>query len=91
MIQKEKEDKFMNQKKYKDMLDGQIKANKSMKMYGNMTQMEKRMNRYDLYAYKHNDNNQYCLIPGFNTEKKEPVSKLLKQKTNNYDIMDRLK
>ena len=88
---KEKEDRLLNQKKYKDMLDEQIKFNKSAKMYGNMTQMEKRMNRYDLYAYKHKDNQQYCLVPGFNTEKREPQQKMMKQRKNNYDPLDRLK
>eukprot|EP00350_Pseudokeronopsis_sp_OXSARD2_P012695 CAMPEP_0170552184 /NCGR_PEP_ID=MMETSP0211-20121228/10112_1 /TAXON_ID=311385 /ORGANISM="Pseudokeronopsis sp., Strain OXSARD2" /LENGTH=38 /DNA_ID= /DNA_START= /DNA_END= /DNA_ORIENTATION= len=35
-----------------------------MKMYGNMTSEEKRMNKEDLYAWKVYDNNQYSLIPG---------------------------
>jgi hypothetical protein len=33
-------------------------------MYGNMTSVEKAMNRPDLEAYKNYDNNQYSLIPG---------------------------
>lgn len=35
-----------------------------------MTNVEKKMNREDLLAYKHKDNNQYALIPGINTTKK---------------------
>jgi hypothetical protein len=32
--------------------------------YGNMTSVEKRMNKDDLIAYKNFDNNQYAMIPG---------------------------
>ena len=35
-------------------------------MYGNMTQNEKRINKNDLQAWKHYDNQQYSLIPGIN-------------------------
>jgi hypothetical protein len=35
-----------------------------VKGYGNMTNVEKKMNRADLLAYKAYDNKQYCLIPG---------------------------
>lgn len=35
-----------------------------MSGYGNMTNVEKRLNRADLIAYKSYDNNQYGLIPG---------------------------
>ena len=38
-------------------------------MYGNMSQQEKAMNKDDLHAYKRFDNNQYALIPGFNSQK----------------------
>jgi hypothetical protein len=37
-----------------------------MKMYGNMTSIEKKMNKEDLDAWKKYDNNQYALIPGIN-------------------------
>jgi hypothetical protein len=60
------------------MLDEQLRSSKQSKMYGNMTQMEKRMNRNDLYAYKHNDNNQYCLVPGFNTIKNDAKPEMIK-------------
>lgn len=68
-MQREKEDRMNNQKNYKEMLDQQIKFNRDSRMYGNMTQMEKKLNHFDLYAYKHKDHNQYCLVPGFNTFK----------------------
>lgn len=59
LFEREKHEKLSSQQKYKNMLDEQVNFNKNFKMYGNMTQMEKRMNHNDLYAYKHNDNNQY--------------------------------
>lgn len=49
------------------------------------------MNKFDIYAYKHNDNNQYCLVPGFNTYKAEPKEQMLVKKVKVYDKMDRLK
>lgn len=39
-------------------------------MHGNMTGVEKQMNKDDLIAWKNYDNNQYSLIPGFSTNKK---------------------
>lgn len=41
-----------------------------MKMHGNMTEVEKHMNKDDLIAWKNYDNNQYSLIPGVSNEKK---------------------
>ena len=41
-----------------------------MKMYGNMTNVEKSLNREDLTAWKNFDNNQYSMIPGVSSEKK---------------------
>ena len=35
-----------------------------------MTDVEKKMNREDLIAYKNYDDNQYALIPGINSEKR---------------------
>ena len=35
-----------------------------MNSIGNMTNVEKEMNKNDLFAYKVHDNNQYALIPG---------------------------
>ena len=39
-------------------------------MYGNMTSVEKQMNKEDLNAWKSYDNNQYALIPGINAQKR---------------------
>jgi hypothetical protein len=50
---------------YKDILDNQINFTKQMTLgYGNMTNVEKKLNKVDLQAWKHYDNNQYALIPG---------------------------
>lgn len=35
-----------------------------------MTDVEKKLNREDLHAYKNYDNNQYALIPGVNNIKR---------------------
>ena len=55
---------------YKEMLDQQLAAKQLLKMHGNMTEVEKRMNKDDLIAWKNFDNNQYSLIPGVSATKK---------------------
>lgn len=51
------------------MLDSQIKVtNQMISGYGNMTNVEKKLNRADLLAYKSYDNKQYCLIPGIQNQ-----------------------
>ena len=47
-----------------------MQYNREMQGYGNMTDVEKKMNREDLYAYKNYDTNQYSMIPGISTVKK---------------------
>ena len=39
-------------------------------MYGNMTNVEKQMNKEELNAWKSYDNNQYSLVPGINAQKR---------------------
>jgi hypothetical protein len=46
-----------------------MKAKKVLSTYGNMTNVEKQMNKEDLQAWKVYDNNQYALIPGINHTK----------------------
>ena len=36
-----------------------------------MTQAEKKMNKEDLYAYKHGDESSYALLPGVSPIKKQ--------------------
>jgi len=62
--------KRMQKQTYKEMLDQQLAARQLIKMHGNMTEVEKRMNKDDLIAWKNFDNNQYSLIPGVSNTKK---------------------
>jgi len=41
---------------YKNLLDNQLNYNKELSGYGNMTNVEKKLNRADLTAYKNYDN-----------------------------------
>jgi hypothetical protein len=67
-----KDDKKKRQEMYRQMLTSQIQYNNGLKSFGNMTRVEKMMNRDDLKAYKKFDNNQYSMIPGFSNIKKYP-------------------
>ena len=49
---------------YKQDLASQVQNKKYMHSIGNMTNVEKELNKNDLFAYKVHDNNQYALIPG---------------------------
>ena len=51
------------------MLDQQVNIHRQMQLYGNMTSVEKAMNRHDLQAYKNYDHNQYSIIPGISSSK----------------------
>jgi hypothetical protein len=42
---------------YRDILNTQLLYNKELQGYGNMTDVEKKINREDLIAYKNYDNN----------------------------------
>lgn len=53
---------------YRDLLNTQIQYQKDLRGYGNMTELEKKMNRVDLAAYKNYDNKMYSLVPGINSE-----------------------
>lgn len=46
------------------MLDQQVEVKNRFKMYGNMSSIEKSINKGDLQAYKNYDTNQYSLVPG---------------------------
>ena len=50
-----------------------------MRGYGNMTGVEKEMNKDDLHAYKKYDNNQYAMIPGISHQKKFAPERPVKQ------------
>lgn len=46
------------------MLDQQLQVKNQFKMYGNMSSIEKALNKNDLNAYKNYDTGQYSLVPG---------------------------
>eukprot|EP00347_Sterkiella_histriomuscorum_P007113 403350214 len=75
-------DKFHERKRqqqqYRELLNSQIKVqNQMFAGYGNMTNVEKKLNRADLLAYKSYDNKQYSLIPGIQNT-------TLQKKVNGY-------
>ena len=62
-------DKKEKQAQYKEILDNQMQLSNQLRMYGNMTNVEKKMNKEDLRAWQNFDDNQYSLIPGLNSRK----------------------
>ena len=79
-----KNEEFLEKKtrqiKYKEMLDNQKKTKDHMKMYGNMTGIEKQFNKNDLSAFKNYDNHTYALIPGLNSTSVAPSKKVMEDK-----------
>lgn len=57
-----------------------------MQGYGNMTDVEKKLNKEDLIAYKRYDNNQYALIPGVNNQKRFMDPSVHTQKNKTIDL-----
>lgn len=78
----EKFKKKQEQNQYKDMLDTQVKVSKQRRMYGNMTGVEKSLNKDDLVAWKNYDHTTYALIPGLNSSKKPISNKVIQDKVN---------
>jgi len=62
-----KGDKRAKQQMYRDLLNTQMQYQKELRGYGNMTELEKKLNRVDLMAYKNYDNKMYSLVPGINS------------------------
>ena len=61
-----KEERKKQQLMYRDILNSQVNFNKeATSNYGNMTSVEKRMNKNDLLAFKNYEKQQYALVPGF--------------------------
>jgi hypothetical protein len=65
---------------YKKMLDTQKNTKATMKMYGNMTGIEKQLNKNDLSAFKNYDSKTYALIPGMNSITNSPSKKIMEEK-----------
>ncbi len=63
-----KEERKRQMEMYKGILDSQVNYNKELSQNGNMTNVEKRLNKHDLIAYKNYDKEQHALIPGLNRE-----------------------
>ena len=76
----EKFKKKQQQNEYKEMLDTQLRVSKQRRLYGNMTGVEKRINKDDLLAWKNYDHNTYALIPGLNSSKKPIPDKIFTHK-----------
>ncbi len=66
-----KGDKRAKQQMYRDLLNTQMQYQKELRGYGNMTELEKKINRVDLMAYKNYDNKMYSLVPGINSQLNE--------------------
>lgn len=62
--QQRSDNKSIAMNHYKDSLDQQIQSRRAMKAYGNMTNVEKEMNKDELIAYKNHDRNEVTMIPG---------------------------
>lgn len=75
-------EKKARQQQYKDQLDNQKRTKDHMRMYGNMTGIEKQLNKNDLAAFKHYDNKTYAMIPGLNNSSTAPSKKVLEEKMN---------
>eukprot|EP00347_Sterkiella_histriomuscorum_P022817 403337038 len=54
---------------YKEMLDHQVNVKNQLKIYGNMTNVEKQLNKDDLEAYKNYQSSYNAMIPGLNNFK----------------------
>lgn len=78
--QKIMDEKRMKQQMYREMLQNQIDTNTKMKTLGNMTHVEKQMNKDDLRAYKEYKNQNFSMVPGINNENKIAFSPPKKKK-----------
>ena len=76
------------------MLDNQISVRNQLRLYGNMTSVEKQMNKEDLEAYKNFRVQCNALIPGINNLKtlgggtasaRKPVDKIQRLDKHGYN------
>lgn len=52
---------------YKKQLDSQMNVKKQAALYGNMTGVEKQMNKDEMLAYKNFETKTMAFIPGLNS------------------------
>ena len=76
------------QSKYREMLDNQRKIKAEYKAYGNMTDVEKSMNRNDLIAWKNYDYTTYAMIPGFNSSTLNLSQKVEEARSKKQKVRD---
>ena len=74
--------------RYKEMLDNQRRVKQEYKAYGNMTDVEKSLNRNDLLAWKNYDYTTYAMIPGFNSSNLHLSSKVEADKLRRPKVRD---
>lgn len=84
----EQQQKKTLQSKYKEMLDNQRKIKDGYKAYGNMTDVEKSMNKNDLLAWKNYDYTTYAMIPGFNSANLKLSNKVEQEKMGKVKTRD---
>ena len=65
---------------YKKQLDDQMNLRRKFNMYGNMSGVEKNLNRNELLAYKNFDYKYNSMIPGQNSSPHQPSQKILMDK-----------
>jgi hypothetical protein len=84
----EQQQKKQMQSKYKEMLDSQRRLKDEYRSYGNMTNVEKCLNRNDLLAWKNYDYTTYAMIPGFNSSNLKLSQKVEQERGRKQKIRD---
>ena len=64
MDEQQKELKAQQVAAYKEQLDSQVRIKNAYRAAGNMTGVEKALNRDDMLAYKKYDSKNYSMVPG---------------------------
>jgi hypothetical protein len=73
-----KEQKKEQQRSYKDFLDKQAHDADERARINGMTKNEKKLNFYDLQAFKDSEHKLYSLVPGFTNSKFSPLTAVYK-------------
>jgi hypothetical protein len=86
--QMERDQRKSLQSKYKEMLDSQRRIKSEYRSYGNMSNVEKSLNRNDLLAWKNFDYTTYAMIPGFNSNTLNLSNKVIEDKSKKSKVRD---
>lgn len=86
--QMERDQRKSLQSKYKEMLDSQRKIKSEYRGYGNMSNVEKSLNRNDLLAWKNFDYTTYAMIPGFNSNTLNLSNKVIEDRSKKIKVRD---